>query len=519
VEAPPPARVDWRTESTAFLKDFWARLQASDLFFMAGAITFNVLVAMVPLLLLAIGLGGMAVSAFYEDPTTDLLQVVLTYLPVVGGDIQLVQTVGGVIEGVVQERTGYTVIGFIVLAWVSTRLVGTLRIVLRDVFEVEADRGVLAGKLFDLKVVVFFGLLLFLNVGVTLAVRAVQAFGLEALALADPWVGFLRSAVGYGLSFMSAWVLFYLLYWYLPARKVAWRTAAVGATFTAVLYEVLKEAFAWYVTEVANFTTAYGSLSVAAILFFWIYYSAVVFIVGGLVARSYELGRKRRMDRSRLRTGGAGAAALLTLLFVPAAVGAQTLAPFGGNGNGGNGNGGLLDSGAPVVMADRSLEREMVLERPLVDHDGPYVVVHLAENRVFVMEGRSVVWSAPAGTGHGFQLEGQGQEWTFTTPIGMFQVLRKEKDPVWILPDWWYVQRDFRIPDRNDPSRRVTGALGTSALFLGDGIAIHGTDRPDLLLHEDPEMRRVSHGCIRLTNEGARQLYHLVDVGTPVLIY
>ncbi len=486
---------------------------------MAGAITFNVLVAFVPLLLLAVGLGGMVVSTFYADPTGDLVQILLTYLPVVGGDFQLVETVGRIVEGILEERTGYTVIGFLVLAWVSTRLVGTLRVVLRTVFEVETDRGVLAGKLFDLKVVVLLGLLLFVNVGITLGIRAVQGFGLEVLNAGDAWVAFSRAAVGHAIGLSSGWVLFFLLYWYVPARRVKWRAAAVGAAFSSVLYEVLKEAFAWYVSEVATFATAYGSLAVAAVLFFWIYYSAVVFIVGGLVGRTYEHRRERRMNDQPSRPGAGGATVLLALLlFLPSGAGAQTLAPFGGNGNG-PGSGGLLDPGAPVVMADASLERELVLDRPLVDHDGPYVLVHVAENRVFVLEGPRVVWSAPAGTGHGFQLEGQGQEWTFTTPIGMFQVLRREKDPVWILPDWWYVQRDYQIPPRNDPSRRVPGALGTSALFLGDGIAIHGTDRPDLLLDPDPEMRRVSHGCIRLTNEAARQLYHLVDVGTPVLIY
>jgi L,D-transpeptidase ErfK/SrfK len=171
-----------------------------------------------------------------------------------------------------------------------------------------------------------------------------------------------------------------------------------------------------------------------------------------------------------------------------------------------------------VVYATRSLEREIRLDRPLVEHDGPYVVVHLAENRVLLMEGTEIVWSAPPAPGTDSS-SGQGREWTFTTPIGMFRVLRKEKDPVWIAPDWWYVQRNIPIPAHDHPSRFIRGTLGTTALFLGDGIAIHGTDRPELLLNPDPEARRVSHGCIRLTNEAARQLYHRVDVGTPVLIY
>ncbi len=61
--------------------------------------------------------------------------------------------------------------------------------------------------------------------------------------------------------------------------------------------------------------------------------------------------------------------------------------------------------------------------------------------------------------------------------------------------------------------------MGSTALFLGDGIAIHGTNGPELVLDFDPEQRRISHGCIRLTNEDARTLMRMVEVGTPVLIY
>ena len=148
-----------------------------------------------------------------------------------------------------------------------------------------------------------------------------------------------------------------------------------------------------------------------------------------------------------------------------------------------------------------------------------YVVVHVAENRVFMMDGGEAVWSAPAGTGTGFRLEGQGKRWTFTTPKGLFKIRRKEKDPVWIAPDWYYVEKGIRIPPEDDPRRRLPGVMGTTAIYLGDGIAIHGTNSPRLLLDPDPERRRISHGCIRLTNEAARALYHMVEVGMPVLVY
>lgn len=486
---------------------------------MAGAITFNVLVAFLPLLLLVAGIGGYAVSTVYDQPVAELLEFVLGYLPEVQGDVELIERVGQVVEGIVSERAGFSIIGALVLLWISTRLAGTIRTVLRNVFEIEDDRGIVAGKIFDLKVVLLGGLLLILNVGATVGLRALQAWA-ERTTPGEEILPSILALPGRLLAFLSAWVLFYLLYRYIPARPVVWRTAMVGATFTAVFYELMKEAFAWYVVSIASFATAYGSLAVVAILFFWIYYGSVVFILGGLVSRSYERWREERMRNrnGQGKVGGVSAALVVLLLATsPAGVAAQAFAPPASDGPADGA--GLLHVGESVLFGDRTLEREVVVDRPLVEHDGPYVVVHIAESRVFVMEGRRVAWSAPAGTGDGFQLEGQGRQWTFTTPVGMFQVLRREKDPVWIAPDWYYVERGMRIPANSTDRLRVPGTLGTSALFLGDGIAIHGTNQPELLMNRDPDARRVSHGCIRLTNEAARQLYHMVDVGTPVLVY
>ena len=177
------------------------------------------------------------------------------------------------------------------------------------------------------------------------------------------------------------------------------------------------------------------------------------------------------------------------------------------------------DDGGEVRFRADVLEREVVTDASLIRHEGRYVVVHLAENRVFVFDGERAVWSAPAGTGTGFRLDTGEHRWKFSTPKGMFRVKRMEKDPLWEAPDWHFVEKGQAVPDPTSPARVMRGIMGSTAIYLGDGIAIHGTNQPQLLLNPDPELRRVSHGCIRLTNEAARTLMYMVDVGTPVLIF
>lgn len=158
------------------------------------------------------------------------------------------------------------------------------------------------------------------------------------------------------------------------------------------------------------------------------------------------------------------------------------------------------------------------LDAPL-DPGSPYIVIRLADNRLDLVDGAHILWSAPVATGTGFRLEGAGESWEFDTPRGLFRVERKEKDPVWIMPDWAFVERGLRVPPPDSPRRRREGMLGSTALYIGHELAIHGTQNPELVLNPDPDARRVSHGCIRMTDEDARRLFHEVEVGTLVLIY
>ena len=172
-----------------------------------------------------------------------------------------------------------------------------------------------------------------------------------------------------------------------------------------------------------------------------------------------------------------------------------------------------------LVFQSRMMQREIEAAGPLVDQAERYIVVHLQENRVFLFEGKTAIWSAPSGTGTGAKLDTSEHNWTFSTPRGLMQVRRMEKDPIWEAPDWYFVEKGLPTPPHNAPSRRIPGVMGTGAIYLGDGIAIHGTNSPQLLMDPDPRKRDVSHGCIRLTNEAVRELMHMVSVGTPVLIF
>jgi len=68
------------------------------------------------------------------------------------------------------------------------------------------------------------------------------------------------------------------------------------------------------------------------------------------------------------------------------------------------------------------------------------VVVSTAENRVYVRQNGQTVFQAVCSTGKGTTMAVDGKTLIFDTPIGKFHVKSKEENPLWVPPDWHYVE-------------------------------------------------------------------------------
>jgi len=146
--------------------------------------------------------------------------------------------------------------------------------------------------------------------------------------------------------------------------------------------------------------------------------------------------------------------------------------------------------------------------------DEPYIVVDTENNRLTLRRGEKVLLNAVVGTGsRQFVEEETGRNWFFESPLGSLTVLGKERNPVWIRPDWSYAEENMPVPAENDPDRIVREVLGKYALILGNGYKIHGTKYTELL------GTHFTHGCISVGDQDLEKLYKTVKIGTRVYIY
>jgi membrane protein len=266
---------------------------------MAGAIAFNVLVAIVPLALAAAGIAGFFLQAQADiagNPADPLVNYLLAVLPPVSPEFA--EQMRGYLNAFIAQATGLFTIGTLVFAWLATRLIATLRAALREIFDIQQDRGIVAGKIFDLQMVFVAGTLLAVNIAASVIFELVVTFGIEVLHIPQGHIVLARLLTV--VSFLSIWFMFVLIYRYLPARRIQWRTALISATFTAFMFELMKEAFAWYFRTWAGYASMYQGLASIAIVVLYVYYTAIVFILGGQVGQVAALRRIRRRQKERL---------------------------------------------------------------------------------------------------------------------------------------------------------------------------------------------------------------------------
>jgi membrane protein len=298
-----PTEPDSRTDFTTLAKDFIRRVykqaEEDNIFFMAGAIAFNVLVAIVPLILAMLGIAGLVLRGRYADPAATLMGYIVTALP--GALSQdFVRSLQSALTELINQSGGLLSLGTFFFIWVATRLVGTLRTALREIFDIHQDRGIIAGKIFDIKMVITAGSLLIVNVGLTVVIGLVARYGIGFLGIAPGQLESLNNLYLTAVAFTSIWFMFVLIYRYLPARRIQWRIAMIAATFSGVFFELLKAAFSWYAADIADYSSTYGNFATVIILFLWIYYMSIVFIIGGEVGQVAALQRIRRRQKERL---------------------------------------------------------------------------------------------------------------------------------------------------------------------------------------------------------------------------
>ncbi len=271
----------------------YQRSADDSIFFLASGLTFSAVLASIPFLLLLISLPtllmGAEIERFQDEVLLWLWRILPIETPSVRADLR------DQVQTIVDNAGSIGLISAVLFVWLSTRLFGALRTALSIVFDIEDTHGVIKGKLMDVQLVVVSTLLLSVNIGLT---AVFQIRGLEVLEEIGIPLRTLHSFTASATAFLTIYVMFLLIYKFVPDKRLKWRTSAVAALFAALAFELLKRAFSWYIANYADYSSIFATFATIVVLVISVYYASVLFLIGGEVAQAYEMQRIIRRQRA-----------------------------------------------------------------------------------------------------------------------------------------------------------------------------------------------------------------------------
>ena len=275
----------WKEKILKQLRLFLAALSKFDHdhgFFLSSAITFNLLICLIPIILSMLALLGT-----YLYGSKEVLNHIRQYLQSVvpSSDPKFMRNV----LRIIQDRRIVGVVGIAGLLWTSTWVFSSIRTAFNTVFREDKGRNIIHGKAIDLFMILLAGVFLLASMTLSSVMTYVQAS--HVTSFLKPLIRFFLK---YLIPFFFSFWMFFLIYKIVPNRKIPWKPALQAACFSSLLWEVAKQLFGWYVTHLGKFSMVYGSLSTMAILFLWIYYSSAILILGGEMAFLLDSGNKKK---------------------------------------------------------------------------------------------------------------------------------------------------------------------------------------------------------------------------------
>jgi len=265
----------------AFGRHLWQHFREDRSFEAAGALSYTSLLALVPLMAVMFGV----ISAFpvFDRWAGELEDYIFANFVPAAGDV-----VHEYITEFVGRTAGLTGAGTIFLIATAILLMSTIEKSLNRIWRVRTERRP-ANRLVIYWAVLTLGPLL---VGASLVLTSYLA----ALPLLAPELvrGLLQELILKLAPFIVALVAFTLVFIVVPNRRVRWHHALVGAALSALMFELAKAGFVWYVTNFPTYERLYGALATIPLFFVWIYVSWVVVLLGASVAAALTTFNYRR---------------------------------------------------------------------------------------------------------------------------------------------------------------------------------------------------------------------------------
>lgn len=265
----------------AFGRHLWRHFREDRSFEAAGALSYTSLLALVPLM--AVTLGVISAFPVFDRWAGEVEDYIFANFVPAASDV-----IHQYVTEFVSRTAGLTGAGTFFLIVTAILLMSSIEKSLNRIWRVQTQRRPVN------RLVIYWAVLTLgpLLVGASLALSSYLA----ALPLLAPEIvrSLLQQVMLKTAPFMITLIGFTLVFIVVPNRRVRWHHALTGAALSALMFELAKAGFVWYVTNFPTYERLYGALATIPLFLVWIYVSWVVVLLGASVAAALTTFHYRR---------------------------------------------------------------------------------------------------------------------------------------------------------------------------------------------------------------------------------
>jgi len=254
-------------------------LGEDDATHMAASVSYYAILSLFPLILGLSAIIGLAA----ESPTRqqELVDFVVSYLP---GSEQFVQDN---IVAMVRFRGALGVASIFGLLWTASAVFGSITRVVNRAWGIQGNPPFFKNKPRQLVMALSVGALFAFSAAVSSFLQWATSIEIGDRTLANLLGGTAVALLLRLPTYLISFGMFALIYKYIPNTNTRWRDIWLGAVIAAVLFELAKSLFVWYLENFARYDQLYGNVASIIVLMVWIYVSAFIFILGAEFGSEY----------------------------------------------------------------------------------------------------------------------------------------------------------------------------------------------------------------------------------------
>jgi membrane protein len=242
----------------------------------AGSLAYTTLLALVPLTV--VGFASFSTISAFEELATQIHQFIfINFIPSSG------KIVSEYVEQFIRQTENLSFVGISLLAITAVLLMRSIENGINRIWHVAARdknaRQLLSSSAIYLVVIILGPLLIGASLVLTTYLTSLSFISNATNKLA------LDSTFLELIPFAFTWIALYLLYKIIPNTVVPYKHALIGGFIAALLFEIAKRVFAWYVTSFSSYQLLYGALWVIPVFLLWVYISWVIILLGAVLAR------------------------------------------------------------------------------------------------------------------------------------------------------------------------------------------------------------------------------------------